>query len=97
MCLFVALCRAAGIPARGVGGYVCATDCLLSPAAYHNWAQFYANGAWNMADPQAKRFLKHPDYIAMRIIDGFADKNTDHFHRFKAIGKSMEAKMKVWK
>ena len=97
MCLFVALCRAAGIPARGVGGYVCGADRLLNPSGYHNWAQFYADGAWHMADPQGKRFLQSTDCIAMRIIDSFANENEARFHRFEAIGESMEAKMKIWR
>ena len=97
MCLFVALCRAAGIPARGVGGYVCSADRLLNPSGYHNWAQFYADGAWHMADPQGKRFLQSTDCIAMRIIDSFANENKTRFHRFEAIGESMETKMKIWR
>ncbi len=96
MCLFVALCRAAGIPARGVGGYVRGADGLLNPFDYHNWAEFHADGAWNPADPQAKRFLQSRNYIAMRVIDEFAGEKTNRFHLFAAIGESMEAKMKVW-
>jgi hypothetical protein len=33
----------------------------------------------------------------MRIIDSIANEKTARFHRFEAIGESMEAKMKVWR
>ncbi len=44
MHLFIALCRAGGVPARGIAGYRCPESCTLRPAQYHNWAEFYAEG-----------------------------------------------------
>ena len=55
-CLFAALCRANGIPARVVSGLVCPRDMVADMADYHDWAEFYAKGRWTMADPQEKVF-----------------------------------------
>jgi transglutaminase-like putative cysteine protease len=67
--LFVALCRAAGIPARPVGGYLCDSDSVLSPSGYHNWAEFYHEGRWRIADPFYRVFDNAGGrYVAMRIV-----------------------------
>jgi transglutaminase-like putative cysteine protease len=67
--LFVALCRAAGIPARPVGGYLCDSDSVLSPNDYHNWAEFYHEGRWRIADPFYRVFDNGGGrYVAMRIV-----------------------------
>src|SRR5512143_2902328 len=50
--LFAACCRANGIPARALGGYVCTEDRILNPADYHNRAEFHVNGVWQIADPR---------------------------------------------
>ncbi|NMB36314.1 MAG: transglutaminase domain-containing protein [Firmicutes bacterium] len=61
--LFVALCRAAGVPARQVNGYTdpegCGLAWKLAPAetlslkgCRHSWAEFYLDGSgWLPADP----------------------------------------------
>jgi hypothetical protein len=94
MYLFVALCRANGIPARGLGGYVYGSNAVLDPNAYHNWGEFYADGAWQVADPQRKVFqLGQSRYIVMRIIGKTQDNpmgNNNHFH-FK--GEGLEVRM----
>ena len=79
MDLFVALCRAAGIPARCVGGYVASSDGPLSPSDYHNWAEFFDGNSWQIADPQKRRFMSHQEeYIAIvkysgsEILGGFS-------------------------
>jgi len=49
--LIVALCRAAGVPARYVHG-----TCTFSSGTYgHVWAQIYANGKWYDADATNSR------------------------------------------
>ncbi len=60
MYLFMALCRAAGIPARGVGGYVTSKSTILKPAEYHNWAEFYDDGIWKIADPHKECVQAEP-------------------------------------
>ena len=75
MYLFVALCRANKIPARGIGGYFGNSNPVLKPDAYHNWAECYIDGAWKMVDPQKGIFTPEPArYIALHII-GDAPKN----------------------
>ncbi|MBR9982508.1 MAG: transglutaminase domain-containing protein [Desulfatitalea sp.] len=55
--LFVALCRANGIPARAVGGFVCPQSAVLDLGDYHNWAEFHHDGRWHVADPQRNRLM----------------------------------------
>jgi transglutaminase-like putative cysteine protease len=75
MYLFVALCRANKIPARGIGGYLANSNPVLKPDAYHNWAESYIDGAWRIIDPQKKVFMPEPArYIALHVI-GDAPKN----------------------
>jgi transglutaminase-like putative cysteine protease len=95
MYLFVALCRAAGIPARGLGGYVVDRNAMLRPQAYHNWAEFYLNGVWHVADPQKQIFMDNQaHYLAMRVIGDTPD---DHpmqgYQRFRYAGEGLRVGM----
>lgn len=94
MYLFVALCRSNRIPARGVGGYICKGNCFLIPENYHNWAEFYADGDWQIADCQKKVLVKNSsDYIAMHI---FAEDENDPlkgYRRFRVEGPGISATM----
>jgi transglutaminase/protease-like cytokinesis protein 3 len=94
MSLFIALCRANNIPARGIGGYTCTGDCILTPGTYHNWAQVYVDGSWLLADCQKKIFAQeNENYIAMQII---TDKTRDFmrgFSRFRFQGTDLKVKM----
>jgi transglutaminase-like putative cysteine protease len=94
MYLFVALCRTKGIPARGVCGYVCENGGVLKPSGYHNWAEFYDQGAWRIADPQKKVFMRNGDqYIAMRIINRAERDFGGGLHRFRFAGEGLSVKM----
>ena len=94
MDLFVALCRANRIPARGIGGYVLKDGAILKPARYHNWAEFYDEGVWHLVDPQNKVFMQnHADYIAMRIISASADAPLVAFSRFSFKGEGLKVSM----
>ncbi len=67
--LFVALCRANGIPARPLAGFVCPQSMVVDFSDYHNWAEFYLDGRWHIADPQYKNFMKNkPFYVAFQNI-----------------------------
>ena len=69
--LFVALCRADGVPARYLGGFVASKSAVLGLGDYHNWAEFYYKGRWHLADPQQKIFMNDKAasaYIAYKII-----------------------------
>jgi hypothetical protein len=92
--LFVALCRANGIGARPIGGYVCPQSGVLRARDYHNWGEFYKNGTWNLADPQSGVLMRNTaDYIAMRIIHGSEDDPMGPFNRFRFKGEGLEVKM----
>jgi transglutaminase/protease-like cytokinesis protein 3 len=93
--LFTALCRAGGIPAKRVGGYICRqADCRLAGNRYHNWAQVLIEKKWHVVDPQNRVFNEHPsDYIVMKIIGTHEDRSIPEFHRFKISGDGIVAKM----
>jgi len=92
MYLFAALCRANGIPARCIGGYVCKKDTILHPGGYHNWAEFYLHGRWWVADPQNRVFKKLGDrYLALKII--VPDVPENRFEIFSSNLKDMDIKM----
>ena len=94
MYLFTALCRAVGIPARCIGGYVCKENSVLKPSEYHNWAEFYANNTWNPADPLNNVFLRNRDqYIAMRVLGDTTGNPMGNFHRFRLERDGLTVKM----
>ena len=94
MDLFVALCRASGLPSRRVGGYLSPEDRVLNGREYHNWAEFYENGVWKIADPQNKVLMQNQsDYIAMRIIRGSEENPLNGYNRFRVEGQGLVARM----
>ena len=94
MYLFIALCRANNIPARGMGGYVCTGNCILNPADYHNWAEVYLDGAWVLADCQKKVFAEqHTGYIAMNIVSRHAVPVMKGYPRFRYQGPGVSVRM----
>ena len=94
MDLFVALSRANGLPSRRVGGYISTEDSILNARDYHNWAEFYENGVWKIADPQNKVLMQNQsDYIAMRIIRGSEENPLNGYNRFRVEGQGLVARM----
>lgn len=55
--LFVSLCRAAGIPARTVSGWLLSTK-MDNPN--HHWAEIWADGKWISIDPSAALNASNP-------------------------------------
>lgn len=94
MYLFMALCRANGIPSKGLAGYVIGKDSILNPGSYHNWAEFHYDGAWRIADAQERVFMKtSPRYLAMQVL-GESDKDQEtRFHKFRFSGDGLKVKM----
>ncbi len=91
--LFVALARAAGIPARPMGGYVLPASGLVRATDYHNWAEFYVDGVWRIADPHQGVFdKKYENYVATRVI---ANVNEGDFtaHRYWHSGEGLSVRM----
>lgn len=94
MYLFVALARATGIAARGIGGYVKPENAVLKPEEFHNWAEIYLDGAWQVVDPQNGMFLKNQsDFIAMRIIDNKSKLHLRNTHQFAVSNKDITVRM----
>ncbi len=94
MALFVALCRANGIPARGMSGYVCEKDSVLQPEKYHNWAEVYLDGVWRIADPQRMVLMKNEkSYIAMHVINESSENPIDNFQRIRVAGDDLNVTM----
>jgi transglutaminase-like putative cysteine protease len=90
--LFAALCRAAGIPARVVGGFVLRESGIVSFHDYHNWAEFHHDGTWHLADPQRGVFRGGTgDYIAMQI--NAEDGPLPAGERFKVLGTGLRVRM----
>jgi len=91
--LFAALCRRAGIPARALGGYVVGRNTVLAPASFHNWAEFYADGRWQLADPQRGLFMTGAEhYVTTRVL-GESDSPLGSFARFRYLGEGIKAVM----
>jgi Transglutaminase-like superfamily len=65
--LFVALCRAAGIPAREVGG-LAYSDAGGGILGGHAWAEIYAGGKWYTMDPTFGQ--KNADPLHIKIAEG---------------------------
>jgi transglutaminase-like putative cysteine protease len=94
MHLFVALCRANGIPARGRGGYICEKNSVLKPAGYHNWAEFYDGRTWQLADPQNRVFEQAPaDYIAIQTVSGSPGMGSGRSYEYQVEGDGVIVKM----
>ncbi|MDB5815454.1 MAG: hypothetical protein JWN23_2571 [Rhodocyclales bacterium] len=85
--LAVALARANGIPARMLGGFVTDRDTAPRAEEYHNWAEVYLNGAWQLLDAQKERWLRAPDqYIGFRIYQDKAISPIELSNRYKMQG-----------
>lgn len=94
MSLFVALCRANDIPARGIGGYICPDDRILKAGDYHNWAEYHWDGTWRLVDPQNRKFgADQRQYVAMRIINSSVVSPMDNLNRFRTAGEGLKARM----
>jgi transglutaminase-like putative cysteine protease len=92
--LFVALCRANGIAARPIGGFVCPQSGVLKARDYHNWGEFYADDSWILADPQNRVLRQNAaDYIAMRIIHASENDPMGLYNRFRFKGEGLQVRM----
>ena len=92
--LFTALCRANGIPARSVLGYISNDNNMLRPSAFHNWAEFLSGKVWQIADPQNKILKKNnSSYVAMKIVHRGNGILFNKFDRFYIEGDGVSAIM----
>ncbi len=95
--LFVALCRAVGVPARWLGGVVIEGDRMISAGDYHNWAEYHQDGIWRLADPHGRVLGSDPwRYIAFRVMGkGSRGDETPlgDAHRFRSSGEGLRVRM----
>lgn len=78
--LFVALCRAADIPARPIWGILRVppgADKKFGDIVSHNWAEFYTGGGWIPVDPQRPETLGFlPNYYLRTFMDARKSKTS---------------------
>ncbi len=92
--LFVALARAAGIPARALAGWVAGGDSRLQASGFHNWAEFLVGDTWRIADPHARVFDDgYESYLATRIIHN-GPEQVFKAHRFWFEGDGLKVVMR---
>lgn len=94
--LVVALCRALGLPARAVGGFVVSHDAAPRSTEYHNWAEVHLEGAWRLVDAQKEALFERPafadqagqasDHVAFRLIGDRPLGPLGQAHRFVTQG-----------
>jgi transglutaminase-like putative cysteine protease len=83
--LLAALLRANGIPARVMGGYLMPESGLLRASGYHNWAEFYYDGAWLLADAHQGNFARNATlYVATRVMSSSTSAPLPAGHRYVA-------------
>lgn len=92
-CLFVALCRLQGIPARVMAGYRSAQGGVLDPDAFHNWAEYYDGRTWRLADVDGGVFdAEASKYVAVRVLGG-GRSPVDPYTRFRGEGEGLRVTM----
>ncbi len=92
--LFAALARAGGVPARVMGGYLMPESGLLRPHDYPNWAEFYTDGAWRIADPHQGNFMRNaPRYVATHVMSGNGASLLGTRHRYAVCGGGLRVTM----
>jgi len=73
-----------------LGGYVLSRNGRLDAEDYHNWAAFYLDSAWQLADPQMKVFMDRPSrFVAMNIISDSVKNPMGGAQRFRFTGKNI--------
>lgn len=91
--LVVALCRALGLPARALGGFVVDHDAAPRATEYHNWAEVHLDGAWRLVDAQREAMFDDPPpphspshHVAFRLIGDRPVGPLGQAHRFSTDG-----------
>ncbi len=93
--LVIALARAMNIPARAIGGYVYGNNKIVSASDYHNWAEVYLEGKWQIIDAQKKSFMKGVEnYIALRVIEPSDVSLLGSTHRFAVASEGLKVKLR---
>ncbi len=81
--LFAALCRAAGMPARVLEGFICHGNRILRPSELHNWVEYHDGSGWRVVDLLQADFNVDPAaYLVMSVWGGSLTVPEHAFHRF---------------
>lgn len=92
--LFAALCRASGIPARVLEGFICHGNRTLRPTELHNWVEYHDGTAWRVVDLLQARFDVDPaSYLVMSIWGGSETQPEHPFHRFWTAHEDISIRM----
>ncbi|MBU0677676.1 MAG: transglutaminase-like domain-containing protein [Verrucomicrobia bacterium] len=92
--LFVAFCRAVGVPARIIDGYMCTGNTIARVSDYHNWAEYYDGEFWHVVDPQQGVFINGGSgYVATRISLPGAKSPLEAWRRFHVEADGVKAEM----
>ncbi|MCM2250783.1 MAG: transglutaminase-like domain-containing protein [Ramlibacter sp.] len=87
--LLVALCRACGVPARRVGGYVSDRSIAPRPSDFHDWAEVWIEGRWRIADAQLQNWLTAEErYIPLRYYWDYPINPLGLAHRYRIFGEA---------
>lgn len=85
----VAVCRAAGVPARYVGGWRVSGSAVLDPARYHNWAE--VGEGWTPMDPHGSERAPQPETCLVAAV-GAAPTVTGGSPRFRPLSPGLVVK-----
>lgn len=86
--LATSLARAAGLPARTVGGYVMDHDAIVQAGDYHDWAEVWIDRRWLILDAQRRMFDPAArQYLRFRFYSSRGDKALASHHRWRALGQ----------
>ncbi len=92
--LLTALGRASEVPSRPIGGYVFKGNAIVKAVDYHNWAEFFVDGRWQIADAHKRSFMSdEADYVAMRVIAAGGGGPLGESHRYSYAGEGLEVVM----
>lgn len=77
-CMMTALCRAAGIPARVMGGYLKESRSRYAMVRPHHWTEFHDGLRWRVADCARQRFATEDHhYLATRAYGGVTGRDEE--------------------
>lgn len=82
--LATALCRASGIPARTLTGFVVNGDSVVTQKGLHNWAEAFINGRWILLDPYYSVFdTTAYIYVPFQIFRGDGRTPLERYQLFR--------------
>ena len=85
--LVVALARVNLIPSRMIGGYLTLNDVSPVPRDYHNWAEVFLTGNWEIVDSQKGHFLPNIGmYTGFEVYRHPSINMMDGAHRYRLNG-----------